>query len=501
MNEEYFKFQTVPEIGFQGADIDWLLSNGNDTNAQQTTRLRNMLASVSDTDFQSEIWQEDAPQCSGNSSTDYNVTPECYDGGPTFKNISGLLHPYLAQLPSGYNTGLLRQYVPRINSSVEYSNVSVNEFPPNCTDIPGAYYIEYAAFDQNMTSVQVQVCMPNDQSKSPWRMTQDRQDISESLFLNFTFGTLYNPYSELNPPNATFKLSANTTLGYFELPNYRIGPNGGPLLTNYNQSLGTSKRSLQFNEGDGDLEFFDVSNKGPLAMLTAALFEPGSYIATQIPKNTTASGGPLNPECKPASLPCTIAPLDLLLNSGGKIYSCYTKDGYTNDDYLFYHWIGGFYEMNDIGKDMRKALHAAVILASQVWLTTGNGMTIVEYDMGQDFVRPKISATGVIVISILLAADLFLLLALALYIRLSYTWTSSFDPLTMMRLGARRADILPLMINSPAEEKKIRSVLENMPGWIGDGRPDDEDAGVLALGALAPLRPERPYLLGVAGGK
>lgn len=509
MIHEVFKLQTLPRVGFQsGPNIFSLFELDSDglMQPQQTSRLRSKLASVSEYDFQSSLWQEGTPQC--NSSSHYNFIPECFGGGGTFKNLTTLLNPYFVQLPSGINTGLLTQYIPRINSSVQYSNVSVDEFPPNCKDKGDAYYIEYAASESNGNIFRIQVCMPDDQSKSPWQETQDRQDISESLFLNITFG---DPDTlDWNPENATFKISANTTLGYFELPNYRNKLKSGPLLTKdpYNQSTEpglispyTLRRSLQvnesdggslhINESDGGFEFHKVGNKGPLAMLTAALFEPGSFIATQIPTNIT---DPFDPDStKQAALPCTIPPLALLLSDHSPTYRCIEGpfDISTGFSYLS-DWIGSFY----YGIDMQNALHAAVILACQVWLTTGQGNTTVWYDMGQDFVRPKISATGLIVISILLAADLFLLLALALYICLSYTWTSSFDPLIMMRLGATRADELPLMINSPAEEKKMRSVLENMPGWVGDGKPDDEDAGVLALGASAPLRSGRHYLVG-----
>lgn len=47
---------------------------------------------------------------------------------------------------------------------------------------------------------------------------------------------------------------------------------------------------------------------------------------------------------------------------------------------------------------------------------------------------------SVILLLITLVTDLFLLLALTIYISLSHKWTASFDSSAMMRLGAAQAD-------------------------------------------------------------
>ena len=93
-----------------------------------------------------------------------------------------------------------------------------------------------------------------------------------------------------------------------------------------------------------------------------------------------------------------------------------------------------------------------------------------------------------ILLLILLAIDLFLLLALATYVSFSYTWTPSFNSSVMMRLDAARADELLLQVIS-SEVKKTRAVREQMPGWVGDARPDD-DVAVLTIETIAPLKSE-----------
>jgi len=115
-----------------------------------------------------------------------------------------------------------------MNSSVSYASVSQTNFPQYCATLPGAYYIEYV---YNKTLLNFQVCMPTGVPGSPWKATRDRQDISEEMYMNITFGGLVNPSTnDKNPANQMFKLVVNTTLGYFELPNYNSSSIAGPLL-------------------------------------------------------------------------------------------------------------------------------------------------------------------------------------------------------------------------------------------------------------------------------
>lgn len=84
--------------------------------------------------------------------------------------------------------------------------------------------------------------MPADMRVSPWTNTRNRQDFSEELFLNVTFNHNlryalheYDPQRILNL--AMFRVTVNTTAGYFELPNYMNGQLPGPLLDNLTGQL------------------------------------------------------------------------------------------------------------------------------------------------------------------------------------------------------------------------------------------------------------------------
>ncbi|RMJ24569.1 hypothetical protein PHISP_04556 [Aspergillus sp. HF37] len=71
------------------------------------------------------------------------IPRHCFETEKTLRGTYELPHPFLAQLPRGYSTGLVRQFLPRVNSSVTYE-VAEEGFPANCDQIPGAYFVQYS---------------------------------------------------------------------------------------------------------------------------------------------------------------------------------------------------------------------------------------------------------------------------------------------------------------------------------------------------------------------
>ena len=86
----------------------------------------------------------------------------------------------------------------------------------------------------------------------------------------------------------------------------------------------------------------------------------------------------------------------------------------------------------------------------------------------------------------LLAIDLMLLLVAAIYISFLYILAEALDSLAIMRLGAARANELPLQVILSEVKDKTRAMLEQMPGWVGEARPSDE-VGTMAIRATVPL--------------
>lgn len=192
---------------------------------------RSAMTSTYNTDPQSRLWTGSVVNCNvpTSESNIIDPTPEsCGLGGITLGNMSLLPDPFLAQLPSGYNTGLIRQFLPRINSSATREVITEADFPPNCDTLPGSFYVNYANVTEfgNWSLI---ACMPANQTQSPWKPVRTRQDFSEELYLNLSVSGFSSIF--LNGiQGGLFKITVNTTAGFFELPNYMNGQLPGPLL-------------------------------------------------------------------------------------------------------------------------------------------------------------------------------------------------------------------------------------------------------------------------------
>ena len=203
---------------------------------------RNALMTASQIQPQAQLWQggsntscdtlkllqaNDEANKAGNAS---KPLPDSCGRENTLGNIAKLDDLFLAELSNGYSTGLIRQFMPRINSTAIYENVTgTASFPTGCDKNFGSFYAEYS--DNGVDgSWSIQACMPADLTTSPWKATRDRQDFSEELYLNISlFG---NDLPNTSTDGWQFKVSVNTTAGYFELPNYMNGAVPGPLLEN-----------------------------------------------------------------------------------------------------------------------------------------------------------------------------------------------------------------------------------------------------------------------------
>lgn len=191
------------------------------TNNTVVLATRASLSGVSLFEPQVQLWSRGEGVCSA-----YDV--KCSPNIATLSNLSALHDPFLAELPSGYNTGLIRQFLPRINSSAK---IVPADFPRHCGMTAGSLFYHHSSPDSSNTSLSdnspwaVTVCMPTDVSQSVRKPTRDRQDFSEELYVNVTF----RQYEEARI-EYTMKITVDTTAGYFELPNNFNGGKPGPLL-------------------------------------------------------------------------------------------------------------------------------------------------------------------------------------------------------------------------------------------------------------------------------
>jgi hypothetical protein len=192
--------------------------------------LRHSITGASLKDKHPNIWYNNNTQCK------YEI--ECFPGSDQYGGRNTLASsaetsrlPFVSQLETGFNTGLMRQFLPRLNSTVKVNATSATEFPQDCGSIPGAFSAEYKGSWSQYPEQEysVQVCMPSNQTLSPWRNIRTRQDVEETLYINISFPN--SAYSRSANESTIFKVVARTTLGYFELPNYWNNNTAGQVLT------------------------------------------------------------------------------------------------------------------------------------------------------------------------------------------------------------------------------------------------------------------------------
>jgi hypothetical protein len=177
------------------------------------------------------IWYNNNTDCRPDLMGTCFPVSEYYGGRYTLASSADTKHvPFVSQLESNFNTGLIRQFAPRFNSTVSVNSTNTVEFPKNCASIPGAFYAEYKG-QWNQYPVQeynARVCMLMNQTLPFLQNIRARQDFEELLYLDIDVQE--TGYLRPSSPSATFKIVASTTFGYFELPNYWNNNTAGQVL-------------------------------------------------------------------------------------------------------------------------------------------------------------------------------------------------------------------------------------------------------------------------------
>ncbi|KAJ5355679.1 hypothetical protein N7517_010288 [Penicillium concentricum] len=471
---------------------------------------REALATTTSTQRQAQLWQGTNVSCVINVTTGA-LLPSCNQGGATFGNMSRLENPFLAELPNDYNTGLIQQFLPRINSSTRYESISAEDYPEDCDKRKGAFSVNYGKENHDeagrLTAWGLEACMPANVKNTPWNNTRDRQDFTEELYLNVTIvGQLSS--------RSLFKIALETTAGYFELPNYMNGQVAGPLLEKcpelsygcgeHCEPEGTSGDGAPYNKVHRiDLKdyytFEQLPNRGPLLTIAVALFGNGSSIQSRVAHSqnytTNLASDPSTRNPISSSGCADVLPFAFFsLSDDGPSYSCTpSQDGGTDDpevDNVIAEWLNTLFANDaDIVKNV---FDVAAFIANQAWMESSiddeSKNLEISFDMGSDTQIPVISRGGLILVSILLALEIFILLPLAVYAAIIPRWTSSLDSFTMMRIGAAVADKMPLLLGR--ETDKV-DVLDQLPGYVGDQSEESDVIGKLGLGAQTPLAARR----------
>ncbi|KAJ5833675.1 hypothetical protein N7474_001986 [Penicillium riverlandense] len=443
----------------------------------------------------------------------------------TFSSFADMTDPFYAEVPTGFNTGVLRQFAPRVNSSTTSSSIEAAQWPANCDLIDNAFFASYSGVFDGDYSWVVTACMPADVTQSPWSSTRDRQEFTETLYLNISVPQAIQ-YEGTPTGGALFEINVTTTAGYFELPNYMNDEIPGPLLESdptislcdadciqqytymtakkrvRRSRTGTDNTTIPSNNG------LTTINKGPLLTTAYAMFGPGSFIET-LPADFSVIGdnfpgsevGDLTTSDVDACV--ALAPAMNLFSSssdvfGDKFDNCISinfvelSDSRDNAQQFIGDWLVAIY--TNPGQ-IPNAFTSAAFLSNKHLIESMEASWTISQDLGSEMEIPGISLGGVVVVSVLMGLYLLPLLALALYASRYPRWTRRLDSFAMLRLGASMGkEVFPMLV---AYDKNAIKELDEIPGVVRDiGHSSGTEiisVASIGLGGGKPLQKLRRY--------
>ncbi|KAF2677741.1 hypothetical protein K458DRAFT_436371 [Lentithecium fluviatile CBS 122367] len=402
--------------------------------------------------------------------------------------------PYVAPLPVTFNSGAYPQpqYAPRLNSTLEYTNPTQDEWERECrneTD-SGGFYALYEYDGDYMT---FEACMAGDLRATPWSPIRDRQDITETLYFRISYGRGGGDY---------VKVEANSTLGYFEVPSQLNDNRPGPLLdkdpiTKESDQVYTSsylKREANSSYA-GNTTLMQTNSQGPLAMLTLALFGPGSFVASRLSNTSSFIVEPsyYDEDGYPAGYGNCVALMPLSFFFSIYMYGergC-VKDVSSLSEVDIALQVRNFltsFLISD-SDSARGPLEAGLFMANKLWLlesnkyATSRGASLtVHYDDGILTTKPKMSTPTLVIGSVLLGLHVLGLVALTVYAWTMRPWIGSLGADVMVRMGVVYTDVL----GTTEGKKNFNNEAGKLPGFIGDENPEGE-VGRIRVGAMAGL--------------
>lgn len=426
---------------------------------------------------------------------------------------------FIAAFPVGTSTGVLRNLALRLNMSVSCTLVPQSDFPSTC---PGANPLSDTFSNINISTstpfgdpahprYRARICAPGETGASPWKDTPDRQDISEELWLDYqrTSGSAGDVEGITDEgSNYTQHCFGNSTLGYFELPGYWNGHVAGPLLDKIppnGPNLTYQNGNLQQLTAGTPLGPAEEGHGVPGPFLTAimAIFGPNTFFNAAASNSNWTSTYTTQALCAQLRYPFTSlsdytspSPPGLSINwyPSYAPLDCPATD--PSDDPAppllgaLMSWLPNFGDENSA----IAALTLATYAAGNAILNVGPGLDFDGYFLftspGIGIQKPTIALAGIVVVSLLLAAQIIGLALLAVYAGRSATWTESLDSWAMMRLGAEVGrDNMPAV---SALDKRVAEVLDEREGWVGDtgweGREGEVVVRELGLGGQGRVR-------------
>ncbi|KAL8375652.1 hypothetical protein RB595_006979 [Gaeumannomyces hyphopodioides] len=432
-----------------------------------TARVASRLASESRTQTQLHLWKEGSQEA---ASSIADLTSR------------GSVSPFfVSAIPAGTNTGVVRQHAMRLDSKVKCSLVEVGEYPENC---PGDQPLVGALGNGDGT---VKFCVPGAQGAAAWSLSRNSQKIQEHIFLASWAGPNTGESTTQSPrANFTARCDAETTRGYFELPNQHNGGRPGPLLARWpgaaelqEQGFGdrlpngavpaetdSAEASGQprppFPAVSSPFGTGNLRTPGPLMNTFLSALGAGSFLHLANETWVTGQGRAVLRGICSRGLPFA----SLWPSQGPPITECEAvadiSDGAANDRILrlVLGWFARLDPATEQGRSNAEAtISAGMYLANEAMLvltaeamqgkdgqesdTAAVGSRRVYSAQGAVVVKPRdIGLPAQIGMSLLLALQLAVLLALAAVASFSRTTGDRLDAAMMLLVGARLRDEL-----------------------------------------------------------
>ena len=520
---------TYPVLMGQISDLSRMIAEQDEDTGSDVVQARSAFSKADKHTWQPQLWEKGGHQQFS-----------------TFKNLSEMNDPFYSPLPNGFNGGVLRQYAPRINSNATVQIIERDEYPLDCgsddDNLFASYSSVYTRYPNNAhlysRSFEISACMVVSSTVSPWTETRNRQNFTETLYINVT-----NPdidYSTSPLANGTlFRISLNTTAGYFELPSYMNNQTAGPLLDTdptgdcdeggygciqqaaryyYNPSRLMKRQDSRRDNSTIDTEqtvpwaHMLTSRKGPLMTTALAIFGPGSFLNTfyaefnktksaMIDANLSSGSQTLSSS---NSLCIEVAPLMNMYSTSGYSYvnadSCISSylselgDYYysANPHDLVARWIDSMF--ND-ESTLENTINAAAFLVNKRFVEALYPTFDIYQDLGMEIRSPESTVAGIVVATIFLALWIIPLIALAFYGSVSPRWTSRLDSFVMLRFGAfYGSGIFPMLVSRRTKDIKELDEVSGVVRNVGTVTDDPIiPIGRIGLGEGKPLRRFRRY--------
>jgi hypothetical protein len=218
LSSKTVKTPTNPTVVYGLLDLpdQWAVRRKKPSTAGNSTDLirltQNILRAANYQDPQPQMWHSDNDFC---GLTGFLRRGGC-DHSATLETMTSMADPFVAELPNDFNTGLIRQFIPRVSSTAWYFNSSREEYN-ECSHAPGSTIWRRSEPSQEgyvdrsgLNGWDLHTCGLRDLLRSPWKPTRDLQRFREKLYFNLTL-----PHKS----RAFYVATLETTAGYFELPN------------------------------------------------------------------------------------------------------------------------------------------------------------------------------------------------------------------------------------------------------------------------------------------